>query len=88
MLEDVHFILLFNIPADQGFHFKPLDMQQLSTYQTKFRCLKVLFIDEISMVGKKIFNFINQRLQEMMGCLEPLEVSQSYHLAICFNWNQ
>lgn len=61
----------FNIPADQGFHFKPLDMQQLSTYQTKFRCLKVLFIDEISMVGKKMFNFINQRLQEMMGCLEP-----------------
>lgn len=61
----------FNIPADQGFHFKPLDMQQLSTYQTKFRCLKVLFIDEISMVGKKMFNFINQRLQEIMGCLEP-----------------
>lgn len=61
----------FNIPADQGFHFKPLDMQQLSTYQTNFRCLKVLFIDEISMVGMKMFNFINQRLQEMMGCLEP-----------------
>lgn len=46
-------------------------MQQLSTYQTEFRCLKVLFIDEISMVGKKMFNFINQRLQEIMGCLEP-----------------
>lgn len=61
----------FNIPADQGFHFKPLDMQQLNTYQIKFRCLKVLFIDEISMVSKKMFNFINQRLQELMGCLEP-----------------
>lgn len=61
----------FNIPADKGFQFKPLDMQQLSTYKQKFRCLKVLFIDEISMVCKKMFNFINQRLQEIMGCLGP-----------------
>lgn len=34
----------FNIPADQGFHFKPLDMQQLSTYKTKFRCLLMNFL--------------------------------------------
>lgn len=30
-----------------------------------------MFIDEFSMVGKKMFNFINQRLQEIIGCLEP-----------------
>lgn len=61
----------FNIPADQGFKFKPLDMQQLCTYQTKYRYLKVIFIDEISMVGKRMLNFINLRLQEITGSTKP-----------------
>lgn len=61
----------FNIPADQGFHYKPLDMQQLSNFQSKFKFLKLLFIDEISMVGKNMFNFINLRLQEILGCIRP-----------------
>jgi exonuclease III len=61
----------FNIPADQGFKFKPLDMQQLCTFQTKYKSLKIVFIDEISMVGKRMFNFINLRLQEIMGCTRP-----------------
>lgn len=61
----------FNIPADQGFKFKPLDMQQLCSYQTKYKYLKMVFIDEISMVGKRMFNFINLRLQEIMGSTEP-----------------
>lgn len=43
----------FCIPAVQGFKYKPLDMQQLSSFQTKYKSLKVVFIDEISMVGKK-----------------------------------
>lgn len=55
----------FCIPTQQGFKFKPLDMQQLCSLQTKYKSLKVIFIDEISMVGKKMFNFINQ---EIMGC--------------------
>ena len=61
----------FHIPADQGFHFKPLDMQQLSNLQSKFKCLKILFIDEISMVGKNMFNSINLRLQEILDCTKP-----------------
>ena len=61
----------FNIPAEQGLNFKPLDIQQLSSFQSKFKSLKVVFIDEISMVGKKMFNYVNLRLQEIMGCLKP-----------------
>lgn len=61
----------FNIPADQGFKFKPLDMQQLLSYQTKYKNFKMVFIDEISIVGKRMFNFINLRLQEIMGSTEP-----------------
>ena len=56
----------FNIPPEQGFRYKPLDMQQLNTFQIKYRHLKVVFIDEISMVGQNMFNFINTRLQEIV----------------------
>lgn len=58
----------FCIPVGRGFAYKPLDMQQLNTLRTKFISLKVIFIDEISMVGHNMFNFINLRLQEIKGC--------------------
>lgn len=61
----------FSIPANQGFHFKPLDMQQLNTMRARFQSLKVVIIDEISMVGRSMFNFINLRLQEIMACTKP-----------------
>ena len=61
----------FCIPANQGFHFKPLDMQQLNTLRARFRSLRVVIIDEISMVGRSMFNFINLRLQEIMACTKP-----------------
>ena len=61
----------FNIPVDQGFNFRPLDMQQLGSMQAKYRHLKVIFIDEISMVGQRMFNFINLRLQEIMATTKP-----------------
>jgi hypothetical protein len=46
-------------------------MQQLDSMRCKFFSLKVIFIDEISMVGKKMFNFINLRLQEIKGSSKP-----------------
>lgn len=58
----------FCIPASQGFHFKPLDMQQLNTMRAHYRDLKVIIIDEISMVGRGMLNFVNLRLQEIKGC--------------------
>lgn len=51
--------------------FKPLYVQQLDTFRVKFRSLKVVFIDEISMVGNKMFNFINLRLQEIFATEQP-----------------
>ena len=61
----------FGIPVGRGFAFKPLDMHQLDSMRCKIFHLKVVFIDEISMVGKKMFNFINLRLQEIRGCCKP-----------------
>lgn len=42
-------------------------MQRLDTLRTTLHSLKLVIIDEISMVGNKMFNFINLRLHEVMG---------------------
>ena len=78
----------FKIPANKGFEYCTLDsdrlirrkylyeyiqMRILNTIRTKLRKLKVLFIDEISMVGSGMFNFLNLRLQQMMENKEPFE---------------
>lgn len=62
---------LFCIPANQNLKYTPLDVQQLDNMRVKFRSLKVLFIDEISMVGNKMFNFINMLLQEFFSNNQP-----------------
>ena len=55
----------FCIPVSQGYSYKPLDMQQLNTMRFRYIHLTVVFIDEVSMVGRGMFNFINLRLQEI-----------------------
>lgn len=57
----------FGIPVGKGFQYKPLDMQQLNTLRSRYQHLKMVFIDEVSMVGRNMFNFINLRLQEIVG---------------------
>ena len=42
-------------------------MQQLNTMHAHYHDLKVLIIDEISMVGRGMLNFINLRLKEIKG---------------------
>ena len=61
----------FKIPANKGFEYCALDSDRLNTIRAKLRNLKVLFIDEISMVGSGMFNFLNLRLQQIMGSKEP-----------------
>lgn len=61
----------FSIPFGRGFKFKPFYMQQLDTMRYKYHYVKVIFIDEIPMVGSGMFNFINLRLQEIRGCTKP-----------------
>lgn len=61
----------FKIPANKGFEYCALDNDRLNTIRTRLRKLRVLFIDEISMVGSGMFNFLNLRLQQIMGTKEP-----------------
>ena len=62
---------LFCIPAKQSFHYKPLDSQQLDAMRVRLQNLNILFIDEVSMVGNKMFNYINHRLQEVFASKQP-----------------
>ncbi|XP_078383840.1 uncharacterized protein LOC144666317 [Oculina patagonica] len=61
----------FKIPANRGFEYCTLDSDRLNTIRTQLNKLKVIFIDEISMVGSGMFNFLNLRLQQIMGTNEP-----------------
>ena len=57
----------FLIPANQKLEYKQLDQSRLNTVRSKLRHVKLVIIDKISMVGANMFNFINQRLQDIMG---------------------
>lgn len=54
----------FCIPAGQRFTYKATQYTANKVYMH----LKVLVIDEISLVGQNMFNFVNVRLQEIKGC--------------------
>ena len=61
----------FKIPANRGFEYCAPDSDRLNTIRAKLNKLRVVFIDEISMVGSGMFNFLNLRLQQIMGTNEP-----------------
>ena len=60
----------FKIPANRGYKYCALDADRLNTIRAQLRKLKAIFIDEISMVGSGMFNFLNLRLQQIMGTKE------------------
>ena len=47
-----------------------LSADELNTFRIKYRHLKIVIIDEISMVGNNTLNVINTRLQQLMGTKE------------------
>jgi hypothetical protein len=57
----------FGIDPNKGFHYRRPTCDKLNTLRTKYRHLEVVMIDEISMIGKQQFNFINLRLQDIKG---------------------
>ena len=54
-----------HILPNQSLVWKPLSMDKLNTFRCKYQDLKVLIIDEISMVGNKLFHYVHKRLQEI-----------------------
>ena len=63
-----------------------LSADELNTFRIKYRNLKIVIIDEVSMVGNRTLNFINTRLQQLMGTkkdfggLSVIAVGDLYHL--------
>ena len=57
----------FKINPNQGFAYTKLDSSTLNSVRVKYRNLKVVLMDEVSMVGFMQLNFINLRLQEIKG---------------------
>ena len=47
--------------------YNHLSADELNTFRIKYRHLKVVIIDEISMVGNKMLSFIDTRLQQLIG---------------------
>ena len=60
------------IPASQSLKkYIHLDDSRRNTLRSNFSKLKIIVIDEISMVGADMFQFINARLQEIFQCNLP-----------------
>ena len=64
----------FKIPANRGFNYCTLDRDRLNTIRSQLQRMQVVFIDEISMVGSGMFNFLDLRLQQIMGTRNLLGV--------------
>ena len=58
-----------SVPANRSLHnYQRLDSSRLNSLRNKLGGLKVIFVDEISMVGNSMFNVqLNKRLQEIKG---------------------
>ena len=63
----------FSIYGDikQEKQYKPLGDDSLTKLRQKYRHLKVVIIDEISMVGQKMLNFVSERLKQIKQCQAP-----------------
>ncbi|XP_070184330.1 uncharacterized protein [Littorina saxatilis] len=62
----------FCLPANQSLSdYVKLDASRLNTLRSTLAELRLVIIDEISMVGANMMGFVSQRLQQLMGCSKP-----------------
>lgn len=59
------------ILPNQSLAYKPLSSSSLNTLRQQIGNLQMIFMDEVSMVGFRMLNCINQRLMEVMQCNKP-----------------
>ena len=62
--------LAFQLPirrVGRSFEYTKAGSERIHTLRNKYKHLKVLIIDEISMLGNETFNHLNLRLQDIMG---------------------
>ena len=59
------------IEPNKKLRYKPLTDDKRNTLKTKYRNLSVLIVDEVSMVGDGMLNYLFVRLHEIKGNREP-----------------
>jgi hypothetical protein len=59
-----------------------MDSSKLSEMRSDYKDLKAVFFDEVSLVGKTMLAFVDQRLQknEFVGCLHVIFVGELFQL--------
>ena len=62
---------VFHISASHGYAYKSLTADKLNNLRVKFKDVKLIIIDEISMVGCSMWIYINRRLQHIVGNQQP-----------------
>jgi hypothetical protein len=61
----------FHIPASQKLEYRKLQWSNLSTLRNQLHGVEWILVDEFSMVGKRMLQFIHQRLQEVQTNQRP-----------------
>lgn len=65
---------IFAIPVQSRKQdYQQLSNEILAVMRNEFRRLKILVIDEISMVGHDTLMYVHRRLQDIMGTTDPDE---------------
>jgi hypothetical protein len=65
----IHSVL--HVPVNQSLTYRRLDHESLNSLRAQIDHIKLWLIDEISMVGNRLFTFIDQRLQEVNNTNVP-----------------
>ena len=65
----IHSVL--HVPCNQSLTYHRLDHESLNTLRVQIGHIRLWLIDEISMVGHRLFSFIDQRLQEVNSTNSP-----------------
>ena len=82
---------MLKVPVNRGIEYRRLDSDKLNTIRISFRNIRVVFIDEISMVCCQLFQFVDLRLQEIMnaqklfGGLSVITVGDLFQLKPVFD---
>ena len=62
---------LFGITIDKYGSMPPLNETEVAKYYNKFKNVKVLIIDEVSMIGKKLWIKVDIRLRQILDANKP-----------------
>jgi hypothetical protein len=67
----LHSALRISCGPGSNKQYQPASSDKLNTLRSRLRKLKLLIIDEVSMVGTDLLYHIHRRLQDIMGRTDP-----------------